>query len=236
MALGERGPAPYAPGVAVVDVIRFARDRGLPVPVDTEKLDKIGLKDSIGRRTLRALEMLDLIDAEGQPTETFEKIRLAPSDQYKAILAEWFREAYKPILTYVDPGSDVEKIFDQFRPYEPLGMRERMVSLFLHLAVEAGLINERPKKPRASKAASPRATRTVKPKDKTPPAKPAEDAVAEKLVVSSRASNGELPTDAKERYLQLLIALAEKQDAPDAALLDRIERVLLGVSAKGEAS
>lgn len=226
----EKGPAPYAPGHAILDVIEFAREKPLPVPLTTEKLERIGIHDSYARRTMRSLEQLDLIDGDGQMTATFEAIRLAPTDQFETTLEEWFREAYKSILKYVEPTADYQKIADQFRGYEPMGMKDRMVSLFFDLAVAAGVLSEKPKKPRS--ASKPR-TRTEPRKSK--PAKPKAE---------RQNHDGELPPDgdggeenratlddARERYLELLISLAEK--SPDAELLDRIERVLLGVQNQG---
>ena len=105
MTLSDKGPAPYAPGSAIMDFIDFARDRDVQPPVTTEKLEKIGITGSYSRRTLRALQQLDLLDVEGKPTPTLEKIRVAPSDQLQEILTDWFKEAYKPILMYVEPTS-----------------------------------------------------------------------------------------------------------------------------------
>lgn len=84
---------------------------------------------------------------------------------------------------------------------------------------------DRPKKPRTPGKARPRTTHTPEPKKKTEPReKNAGDTPQDSI---SNNGNGESKDEAKERYLRLLMGLAEKQESPDPAILDRIERVLL---------
>lgn len=220
MALDVSGPAPYAPVRAITMVIEFARNKGIK-QVDLVALERIGIEASLVRRTLAALKQLDLLNEEGQPTETFEKIRLAPSDQYHVVLAEWLQEAYKPILTYVEPTSEVQKIVDQFRPYEPAGQRNRMATLFLGLCAYSGLIEEPPPMPRGAKrsgAPSKKAASTTRATTKsegtrTPPAGPKHNPPPDTGGV-------------RQRYVDLLLEKAAEQDTPDPELLDRIERAL----------
>jgi hypothetical protein len=71
-------------------------------------------------RTLQALQTLDLFRDNGNPTDTLEGLRLAPTD-------------------------DEVRIRDAFRNYQPIGQQPRMVSLFQGLCSAAGLIPERPR-------------------------------------------------------------------------------------------
>lgn len=135
------GTAPYAPTKAVVDVIHAYRDRPLPTPIDAGVIEKIGVAETIVPRTLQALKILDLIDAQGNPTEALQDLRKAGSDEFRLRLAEVIRAAYAEVFTYRDPAiDDVAKIEDAFRSYEPVSMRPRMVRLFLGLCAEAGII------------------------------------------------------------------------------------------------
>jgi Family of unknown function (DUF5343) len=131
---------PYAPPSAILEIINRRRDRGLAVPINADVLERAGIGSSLIPRTLQALQTLDLIDEQGQPTSTFEAIRLAPTPDFQARLQEWLRGAYADVLTFVDPSQDDEsKVTDAFRAYEPNGQQRRMVILFRDLCVAAGL-------------------------------------------------------------------------------------------------
>lgn len=224
MALADTGPAPYAPTSAISLVIDQYRERGLNFPLTTGSLERLGIEASLARRSLAALKQLDLIDKEGNATETLDKIKVAPTSELQAVLADWVRAVYKPIFQYADLG-DVERVTDQFRHYEPGGMRNRMVSLFFGLCVKAGLIDKAPGQARGpSKAAGTRkttATRTTKDKTKDTGAQPP-------------PADDPPPRDsARDRYADFLLEKARAQEMPDPDLLDRIERAL-GIG--GEAS
>lgn len=102
---------------------------------------RVGISDSLMSRTLQAIQVLDLVDEEGQPTSTLEGLRLAPETEWKKRLEEWLRSAYAEIFQYVDPAdNDAVAIRDAFRGYKPVGQQPRMASLFIGLCGEAGLI------------------------------------------------------------------------------------------------
>src|SRR5205823_3363705 len=99
--------------------------------------------DSLAPRTLQTLKLLNLIDDDGHPTDEFVELRKVPSDQYKERLASLLRVAYADLLAHVDPTKDeYERIREGFRVYNPPGLRDRMVTLFLGLSEYAGLISE----------------------------------------------------------------------------------------------
>jgi hypothetical protein len=138
-------PAPYAPAATIIDVMSRHRDRGLPIPLNAETLGRIGVPDSLSSRVLYALTSLDLIDASGQPTATLENLRLAPEAEYKKRQEDWLKSAYADIFAFVDPSKDDEtRIRDAFRSYQPVGQQSRMVTLFLGLCANAGMIAEKP--------------------------------------------------------------------------------------------
>lgn len=146
MAVTQDKPGPYSPSTAIMGVVERYRDRGLPTPITADVLTKAGLvSDSLMARTLYSLQILDLIDAAGNPTDTLEGIRRAPAGEYKARLNEWLTHTYADVLAYVDPATaDENAVHDAFRLYNPSGQRGRMVTLFMGLCRAAGLAPDKP--------------------------------------------------------------------------------------------
>lgn len=224
MALADSGPAPYAPSKAVLALLHQYREKTLPTPFTPTGVERAGVERSLAGRTLTTMRLLDLVDDSGNPTDAMKAIKVAPSDQYQSVLAEWVREQYKPIFSYTEP-SDVGKVMDQFRHYEPSGMRNRMMTLFLGLCVEAGLIDKVPPIPRG-KSHAPMFPGT-KPKPKPSPKRPEHGHVAQP---PRQPPLPEAPTGgmegARARYVDLLMEKAAGQADAPADLLDRIERAL----------
>tara|TARA_R110002110_G_scaffold18688_14_gene78373 strand:+ start:188 stop:907 length:720 start_codon:yes stop_codon:yes gene_type:complete len=166
VAVTKDTSGPYAPTSVIVDLITRNRSRGLPFPLTTESLGRIGVSDSLISRTLQTLVVLDLIDDKGSATAIFEKIRLAPEAEYKQRMQEWLNAAYADVIAIVDPAQDDEtKIRDAFRFYNPVGQQSRMVTLFLGLYSAAGVISEKTAQPRSPRASSPK-PRSVPPAGK----------------------------------------------------------------------
>ena len=165
------GTAPYAPPKTVIDLIHRFRDKGLTTPFDLGVLDRAGISSGLAPRVLQALKLLDLIDAAGNPTDALESLRRAPSSEFQAILAEVVRSAYADVFYFVDPSEDsTEAISDAFRSYNPPGQRDRMVTLFLGLCKEAGIIEGKPA-PRTSTNGRP-ARQTAEAKPRRSPTRP----------------------------------------------------------------
>lgn len=172
MPIQKDGNAPYAPAATVTDVIERYRDHGLATPFDADLLERAGVPPSLSARTLQALKLLDLLDADGQPSAQMQDLARASSEEYKERFAEIVRAAYADVLAFTDPAQDPpERVEDAFRSYTPRGQRPRMVTLFLGLCQYAGIVDEIPKRrpgpkpgpkprasaPRASSEALPRA-------------------------------------------------------------------------------
>jgi hypothetical protein len=133
--------APYAPAKAVLSVIERYRDVGLPDPLTTGNLERVGVPASMGPRTLQALRFLGLIDEDGNRLESFEQLKRAKTDEYPAQLAEVVHAAYLPVFTVVDPASDTDTaVADAFRGFEPSTQRQKMITLFRGLCSAARII------------------------------------------------------------------------------------------------
>ena len=143
MAIRTGSHAPYAPPATVLHVVTALRDRGLTTPITADVLLRAGISDSLVPRTLRSLQLLDLVDDDGRLTQSMDTLRKAPSADFKQQLEEHVREVYDEVFQFTDPAKDDPKrIADAFRSYEPMGQRARMVTLFLGLCEAAGIIPE----------------------------------------------------------------------------------------------
>ncbi len=142
MAVSIATPGPYAPGSGLISVITRFRNRGLSVPITKDVLMRAGVTDSLVPRTLQSLQTLDLIDDAGQPTPTLLKLRSVPEADYKATLTKWLQSAYAEVFQFADPRhDDAIRVRDAFRAYTPHGQQDRMVSLFMALCTEAGIVD-----------------------------------------------------------------------------------------------
>ncbi len=147
MSVQPNSPAPYAPPQAVLSIINRYRDHGLRVPFDAEVLIMAGVSESLAPRTLQAFKLLGLVDESGQPMEALQRLAQARSDEYQERLGEVIRAAYADVFSFADPASDdIRRIEDAFRGYTPRGQRNRMVTLFLGLCQEAGIVQSSPRR------------------------------------------------------------------------------------------
>lgn len=135
-----------------MQIIQGFRDRGLQTPFTLDVLSRAGVSESLGPRTLQSLKLLDLIDADGHPTQQFTDLAKAPQAEFEERLGAILHAVYQDVFKFVNlDEDDYQRVRDAFRHYKPRGQQERMVTLFLHLCGEARLINEIPKPPRSSK-------------------------------------------------------------------------------------
>ena len=133
--------APYAATKNVMQVISRKRERGLPSPVTKSLLQSISIPEGNASRTLQALLFLRLIENDGAQTTLLEQLAHARESDYHGILAEIVREAFKRVFELVDPVEDSEiTIYDAFRQFEPEAQRDRMVTFFMGMCGEAGIV------------------------------------------------------------------------------------------------
>jgi len=131
---------PYAATANVMAVLSRARTRNLPEAVTNDFLRLTGVPDVVYGRVTQALLFLDLVHEDGRPTDKLQAIAGAPEDQYRQLLADCIRAAYRDDFGRVDPEQDPQgTIIDAFRRYKPRSQTARMVMLFLGLCREAAI-------------------------------------------------------------------------------------------------
>lgn len=164
MPLRPDETAPYGPPAAVLGVIHLFRERGLATPFTTDVLIRAGVSESLVPRVLQSLKVLELIDEQGAPTPHLEGLRKATTEDFKPRLAEVIKAVYADVFQFTDPAKDdAGRIGDAFRSYKPAGQRGRMVTLFVGLCEEAGIIPEG-KKPVIGAGRAPSSTPTRSPR------------------------------------------------------------------------
>lgn len=194
MATAVLETAPYAPPQNVLDVLHYARKRKVPDVLDTTTVKSIGIPEGNASRTLATFRFLHFIDEEGQKQDAFERLARATDDEYPEQLAQVIREAYATIFTYWEPAEDdTVRLNNLFRQhYNPQAQKTRMVTLFLALCHEAGIISG------ATAEVRPRARRVSLPKDqgtkRTRGARSAELAETEQVPLFRKAPTPATPS------------------------------------------
>ena len=135
--------APYASPSSILSVIHRFRQTGLSWPLTKDEIQRVGISQSLATRTISALEFLNLIDKEGNRTDTINILGRATTEEYPGVFADILKDAYSDVFAILDPASATDtQFFDAFRTKTPEKQRSRMVSLFKGLCVEAGLMEE----------------------------------------------------------------------------------------------
>lgn len=135
----QLGP-PYGPPGNIRTVIETWRDRSMPEEVTKEWLERIGLSPNLATRNLHGLRFLGLINEGGYTTDVAERLRVAPAEEFPAVLEKIVRTAYAKIFALRDPAVDARsRIDDAFRHESPAAQRSRMVACFLGLCAFAGI-------------------------------------------------------------------------------------------------
>ena len=197
MAVRSGTPAPYGPPQGVLAMVHGFRDRGLTTPFTSAVYGKAGLSDSLVPRVKNSMEALDLVDADGNPTQLLLGLRAAKTDEFQSRLAEVVRAAYAEVFQFVDPmKDDFSRVTDAFRDYIPHGQRGRMVTLFMGLCEAAALA------PASSAKQNPSATRPS-------PAPPKRKGEAPTRVASSFSAKAPIRNDSGGRIPPQLLGLLE---------------------------
>src|SRR5512146_77360 len=106
MPIVADGQAPYAPPATVLSIIQGFRDRGLQTPFTLDVLARAGVSESLGPRTLQSLKLLDLVDADGEPTQQFTDLAKAPQAEFGDRLAGILHSVYEDVFKFVNLNED----------------------------------------------------------------------------------------------------------------------------------
>ena len=137
--------APYAPKSNVLSILRQYRDTGLPWPLTPDSITHVGVSEGNAYRTVAAFQFLGLLDENGNKTSTMEALGKATSEEYPEELEKIIRDAYDYVFNIIDPSNATnQQLENAFRKYEPYKQRKRMISLFVGLCKEAGIIEGEP--------------------------------------------------------------------------------------------
>ena len=138
--LDEDQKRPYAATANVLAVLERTRTRNLPEYIDEAFMRVAGIGDAVMGRVRFTLQFLNLVHADGTPTDTLRAIARAPETEYHELLAAAIRDAYAEDFIAIDPAQDNQaQIIDAFRKYDPRSQTARMVMLFLGLCREAAI-------------------------------------------------------------------------------------------------
>ncbi len=130
---------PYPPTSNVIGVLHRLRSRNLPERIDIDYLRDAGIPEGSIHRVAFALRFLGLIKND-MPTSALRTISTSTDEEYRDILSNLVREAYREVFEIVDPAEDSpERIVNVFRRYAPASQRQRMVMFFLGMCREAGI-------------------------------------------------------------------------------------------------
>jgi len=131
---------PYAAPANVIAVLNRIRTRNLPETINSDLLRVAGVPENSLYRVMQALQFLNLIHEDGDPTDTMIALAGSTDAQYRELLGKVVREAYRSEFSVIDPSQDPQpRIIDAFRPYQPRSQTSRMVMLFQGLCREAGM-------------------------------------------------------------------------------------------------
>jgi len=208
----KRAAPPYFPWPALPALVQRMATHGPPTRIDKSYLDN----QSGGMQTaiLSGLRWLGLIHDDGRLTDTFIQLTEADEAGRKEAITNLLRARYGPIIELGSRNATQLELEEAFRTeFDAQGeTRRKGVSFYLKAAAYAGVPVSRNWKP-------PRSTVARSTKRKAGQRRTAGGEAAPSANLHPR-------TDLRRKYVEMLMAKAEAQDAPDDKLLDRIESAL----------
>lgn len=191
---------------------RFSEPNGLPARLDKSYFN--GASGSLVAQVRGTLKYFDLIDEAYAPTEMLREVIAASETDQRDFLKMIFEEKYADALG-LDTNATAGQLAEVFRERGLSGATvAKAISFFLTMAEDVGVeVSSHFRTGRAVSSSSTPRKRTAKKavvQDAPPPVLP--------RVTSVEAQ--------KAKYIDMLMELATKGDAPQADLLDRIERAL----------
>lgn len=157
MPLHPNQQAPYTSASAVVSFLDRYRAATLPPKIQHDDLKRIGVKDSLLKRTMSSLRLLELVEDDGTPTTALERLLGARPDEYQDAVASHLRLVYADVFAILDPATaSAAEMQNAFWGYEPKGQLDAIIRLFVGLCQYAGIVHEEARPPIPS--AKPRRT------------------------------------------------------------------------------
>lgn len=205
---------PYISFSQLQGVLERMRNEGVPSRIDRSYLGS--WSGSSQAQFLKAARSLDLFDEHNRPTEILKALVNQPDDRPQ-LVGEIIRAKYGEALA-LDRTATQQQLDEVFRDYGTSGATTRKaVTFFLHAAKYAGIelspFFTAPRGGTVQRSAPRKRARATRVDDNGTPRAPA--------------------TDARGRYIDLLLKKAESESDLDDKLLDRIERVI-GIEQEAE--
>jgi hypothetical protein len=213
---GTNGFSPVYTSFRTVEnlIERMAQEGGVPARVDRSYLSNLpGSSQTI---LIASLKGLGLIDEQAQPSETLILMVERP-DERSLLMNSLLRENYGRIVA-LSPNATQQQLEEAFREYGVTGSTLRKaVAFYLAAARFADL-------PVSPHFRTPKAAGGTRPRKPPRERKPQSGSGGGEGAGGSASDHGAAATDAKARYIDLLLKQASEN--PDDELYNRIEKVL----------
>ncbi|MCA9826515.1 MAG: DUF5343 domain-containing protein [Dehalococcoidia bacterium] len=144
----EETNRPYASPGNIRDVLKRYRQVNLPAVVTATDLAIAGVPENVSHRVAFALRFLGMVNENNEPTPEWRSLCAATEEDYSLQLSAMVKKAYAEVFERVNPETDSQDVIRQaFQPYTPKSQIGRMVTFFLTMCNEAGMVTlDAPKK------------------------------------------------------------------------------------------
>lgn len=210
---------PYISFRTLLNLIERMGDEGVPPRIDRSYLS--GLSGGYQTQVMAALRWLGLIDSEGRVQDRLIELVEQPARR-RDLIGTLIADRYPHVVALGQVNATQGQLEDEFRKSNIGGATLRKaVSFYLH-AADFGGIELSPffKTPTVQEGRTP--SRRRKPRTTKPVAATSEEAPEKPTPTSANGTTEAL----RVRYIEMLMAKVDAQDAMDSNLLDRIEALL----------
>ncbi len=206
---------PYPPFKTFTNFLEGLEEKREQFPPRIDRSYLRGLSGVSQSQLLATLRAFELIDDEGRVTPALKELAISP-EQRPRLIGELVHRYYPKAVELGRNNATQQMLEDEFAEYGLTGSTRRKAVSFFLKASEWGEVPLSPHFSTPKVASSGGGRRKRRPKENAG------------TVDQNGAAARTAPSDARERYIDLLLKKAE--DDMDDKLLDRIERVI-GVEA-----